>query len=232
MKTKKIMGLIIVMMMTLLVSVGCTSDSGDKNNQGKQNDVDVNEEENKGENEDKEDSNSVEDSIGDSKYINYPGTVSEIADSEGDQITVKGDDEESGFENISFNLTDETVVVYDENQEIIETVDIEEGNRIEVIYGKDSPMTKSIPPIVNARALVIRQAESNLGVKVSNFNDDLISEDNTLQIKINEDSSIVDLQGNKLKKEDIIGKEVLVLYGPEETLSIPGQANAIKIILL
>ena len=93
-------------------------------------------------------------------------------------------------------------------------------------------MTKSIPPIVNARALVIRQEESSLGIKVSEFNKDLISKDNTLEIKINKDTSIVDLQGNILSQEEIIDKEVLVLYGPAVTLSIPGQSEARKIILL
>lgn len=93
-------------------------------------------------------------------------------------------------------------------------------------------MTKSIPPIVNAKVLLIREAEQSLAVKVTEFDRDLVSKDKMLEISIDEDTSIVDLEGNNLKKEDIIGREVLVLYGPAETLSIPGQAGAKKIILL
>lgn len=213
-----------IMIMIFLVVGGCTANSNDKSNQGNQdNENDVKED---------EDSNSLESPIGDSKYINYGGSVSEANDSEEYQITVNGDAEEEEYEKISFNLTDETLIVDDKIQEIKDITSVKEGDKVEVIYGKDSPMTKSIPPIVNARALVIRQEESSLGIKVSEFNKDLISKDNTLEIKINKDTSIVDLQGNILSQEEIIDKEVLVLYGPAVTLSIPGQSEARKIILL
>lgn len=49
---------------------------------------------------------------------------------------------------------------------------------------------------------------------------------------IDDETSIVDLDGKELTKEDIVGKEVLVFYGPAETLSILGQSNARKIIVL
>lgn len=227
MKTKKIMVLSLLIMMIFTVAVGCTSDTSEKDGQEDQDNTSE-------DNNTNEDNDSAPDPVDSPEYINYAGVVSEATGDAENQITVKGTTEESEFEMITFNLTDETVVIDDKTQEIGDITKIKKEDRIEAIYGKDSPMTKGIPPIVNAKALVIRdaEAEDGLGAKVSVFNSDLISKDNSLQISINEDTSIVDLEGNTLNEEGIIDKEVFVLYGPAETLSIPGQAKAQKIILL
>ncbi|MGO1470152.1 MAG: hypothetical protein ACTHW2_09045 [Tissierella sp.] len=225
MKVRKIIGLGLVVMLVFASITACTSNPPNKED----GDEEIVEDENT--NEDNNDSAS-DPEINNSKYTNYVGTISEI-NMEEDQLIVAGK-EESNFENISFNITSNTVIASDQSEEIIDIEKAKKGDKVEAIYDKESPMTKSLPPITNAKALIIRDSdrEEKLAIKLSKFDENLISEDNSLELKINDDTSIVDLDGNLLTKDDIVNKEVLVFFGPAETLSIPGQSNAKTIILL
>lgn len=240
---KKIIGLALATTFLLTTVVGCTTDKSDVKN--KNADVEVIEEptpavdgDDKADDTDK-DKTETEDKTavpveGSSKYVDYKGTVSEVTNEDNlTQATVDGEGDGIEFKNIKFNITDETVLVSDKTKDLIEADKIKEGDNVEVFYDKDAPMTKSIPPMTNAKAIVLREAEEEqLGVKVTKFNDELISEDNSLQLKITDDTTIVDQNGKDMTKEDMIGKEVVAFYGPAVTMSLPGQSNAVKIIVL
>lgn len=230
MKLKKIIGLGLATSSLLVSVAGCTNDTSDTKNKEVE-DVE------QPQTDKKDTKNTDPDSVPvveDSKYINYRGTVSEVNVGKERQVIVDGEGEGTEFKNISFNISDDTVVVSDKTEDIIDIEKIKKGDNVEVTYDKDAPMTKSLPPITNAKSIALREAEgeNKLGVKVSKFNEDLISEDNQLQLKINDDTSIVDRDGKELTKEDIVGKEIVAFYGPTETLSLPGQSTVKKIILL
>lgn len=170
-----------------------------------------------------------------SNYKNYKGKVIEVTKgTEGSTVTVKSEDKDSNFETIKFNLSKEAFVLTDNTLGEIEIEKIVEGMTVEVFYDKDAPMTKSLPPITNAKVLVVRESEEQkyLGVKVDRFNEELISIDNFLKLNITEDTVIVDKDGKKLSKEDLYNKDLIVFYGPAMTMSIPAQSNAVKIIVV
>lgn len=170
-----------------------------------------------------------------SRYIDYKGTISAVTKEDPVQITVDAEDSNSEFEQIAFNLRQETPILSDVSQDFIEISKIKEGDSVEVFYAKTSPMTKSIPPITKPEAIILRESEDNenkLAVTLNTFDENLISEDNAIELKINEDTLIVDSDGNELAVDDIIGREVIAFYGPAMTLSIPAQSEAKKIILI
>lgn len=230
MKIKKIMGLGLATTLLLASVVGCT----DTTTEDKNEEVEVVEPPKSDEDNTKDKNTEDVPVVEDSQYVNYKGTVSEINPEKEGQIIVDSEEEGAEFKNISFNILNDTVIVSDKSEDIVDFNEIEEGDNVEVTYDKNAPMTKSLPPITNAKVVVIREAEgeNKLGVKVSKFNKDLVSEDNQLQLKIDDDTSIVDREGKELTKEDIVEKEVVAFYGPAETLSLPGQSNVKKIILL
>lgn len=219
-KNKKIMGLGLVTILLLGTLVACTTDKSDLDNAA-DTDIEVIEEPKEV---------SIE---GKSNYVDYKGKVIEVLDENGEtQVTVEGDTVE--FKNIKFNITDDTVFVSDKSKDIIEKDLLKEGDTVEVFYDSDAPMTRSLPPMTNAKAIVVREAggEDKLGVQVTKFNEDLISEDKTLQLNETADTVILDMTGKELTKEDMVNKEVVVFYGPIETASLPGQSNAVKVIVL
>lgn len=171
----------------------------------------------------------------DSKYISYIGNISEISKEDASiYITVDSKNKENMHEKIKFIVSEETFVLSDKTLDFIEIEMLKEGMTIEAFYSKDAPMTRSIPPMTNATSIVLRESseENKLGIKIDSFNKDLISSDNTLELSITDKTVIVDREGKKLIKEDILDQEVIVFFGPIMTLSMPGQSEAVKIILL
>ncbi|AFS79661.1 copper amine oxidase domain-containing protein [Gottschalkia acidurici 9a] len=167
-----------------------------------------------------------------SDYITYEGTITEVNKSEkSTSILVENKDNE-GFKSIRFNISEDVYLLSNKTKDFINKDELKEGMKINVFYGKNTPMTKSLPPIANPSVVVVNESEEPDGVKVDRFNDQLISTDNFLKANISDKTIIVDKNGNKLEKEDIYNKDLIVFYGPIMTMSIPAQSHANKIILL
>ncbi len=171
-----------------------------------------------------------------SDYINFNGKIKEVIKEDGNiSIIVEKIAEKDIFEEIRFNITEGTVLLSNKTNDFIKAEKLVEGAVIEVSYGTDSPMTMSLPPMTNAGVVVLREAKEDaqqLGVKVDKFDKDQISADNFLKYNITKDTVIVDQKGNKLKEVDLHDENLVVLYGPATTMSIPAQSNAVKIIKL
>lgn len=170
-----------------------------------------------------------------SNYINYSGKIKSIDKADGIlAITVESSVEGHSFKEIVFNISDDTIILSDKTKDYIKSDSLKEGETVELFYGKDAPMTKSLPPMTNAKVLVVRESEEKLplGVKVDTFNEDLISIDNFLKLNITEDTVIVDKDGKNLSKEDLQNRDLIAFYGPAMTMSIPAQSNAVKVIAI
>ena len=227
---KKILGLGLATII-LTSTVACTDQTQNVGNED--NDMKTIEEQNKGDN-NKDEQDTVEKEM-DSKYVIYSGNISEFSkEDKSVYVTVDTNKKEDTYEKIRFNVSGETLVLSDKTQDAIDVKTLKEGMTVEVFFPKDAPMTRSIPPMTNATAIVLRESgeESKFGVKIDTFNKELVSSDNSLQLKTTEETVIVDRDGKKLSKEDIVDKEVLVFFGPIMTMSMPGQSEAVKIILL
>lgn len=171
----------------------------------------------------------------DSKYKAHSGNLIELSSEDASiYITINDEKQESDYDIIKFNVSDDTYILDDKTQDFIDVKELKEGMAVEALYKKDSPMTRSIPPMTNAKSVIIRnEDESNkLGIKIDTFDKDFISSDNFLQLNITKDTVIVDESGKELEKEDMLNKESIVFYGPAMTMSIPGQSKAVKIIVL
>lgn len=170
-----------------------------------------------------------------SKYLQYSGNITEVLNSEGNlSVTVDAKDEGSMNDRIRFNISEDTLVLSDKTLDSIDAKELKEDVNVEAFYLAMGPMTHSMPPMTNARAIVIREAEQadRREVKIDTFDKDLISSDNSLRLNITDETVIIDEDGKNITKEDIVAKELIVFYGPMMTKSIPAQSNAAKIIVL
>ncbi len=226
----------------LLGMIGCTDNSEkdkDLTSPGSENVENTD----KAEDIEKDDINVSDESEEESNYINHKGKITEVNNEDGvmsivvDEKEPLNDSEKAPSSSaIKFNLADDIVILDSETQEPMKADTLKEGMVVEVAYDKDSAMTKSLPPMTNASVVLVRtvaeQEGKGLGVKVDRFDKDQISIDNSLKYNITEETVIVDRAGEKLTKEDLADKDLVVFYGPEATASIPAQSNAVKIIAL
>ena len=126
------------------------------------------------------------------------------------------------------------VMVFDQKDGSVKTMeDLEEGMEITFLVKANSPMTMSIPPMTSSVDAIVINAEDGLFMDHSIFNDELINSDNSLQLNISEETSILDLQGSKIRysQDDVKGQECLVFYGAT-TRSIPAQTNPVTVVIL
>lgn len=177
-----------------------------------------------------------------SNYIVHSGKITEV-NKVNETVSILVDEKQPLIEGeeeryrgaIKFNINEETLVLSDNSQDNVEVKQLKEGDVVEVFYSKDSPMTKSLPPMINADVIILREATEEkalLGVKVEKFDENLVSIDNFLKLNITEDTIIVDRNGDKLTQQDIKNERLVVFYGPATTMSIPAQSNAVKIIAI
>ena len=229
---KKILSLGLVTIV-LASTVACSDQT--KTVDEEDNNMNVTQEDKKTENKEQDTKVQTDEQEIDSKYQAHIGNISEISQEDGTfYVTVDNENKEEGYETIKFNVSDETQVLDDKTLDFIDAKDLKEGSTVEAFYEKNSPMTRSIPPMTNAKAIVVREQSKSdqLGIKIDTFDKDFISSDNFLQLNITQDTEIVDKEGRELIKEDLVDKESIVFYGPAMTMSIPGQSNAVKIIVL
>lgn len=176
-----------------------------------------------------------------STYITHSGKINEVLE-DGKNFSITVNEKEMLNETsepqrgaINFNISEEVVVMSNKTQEFIDMDKLVEGSVVEVIYRKDEPMTRSLPPMTNPEVVILKDAteeEEKITSKIDIFDEDLLSSDNSLKINITEDTLIVDKDENELDEKDIYNKELLVSYGPAVTMSIPAQSNAVKIVVL
>lgn len=107
-----------------------------------------------------------------------------------------------------------------------ETLNI--GDKVTGFYYANAPVPLIFPP--QYRALLMSKNHIDKNVKVSYFNNELISIDNQLKIIPSPETKIL-LRNNQYFTQDISNRNLIVLYGPS-TKSIPAQTTPYEIIVI
>ena len=102
---------------------------------------------------------------------------------------------------------------------------------VTVFSHKNTPVAQSMPPQSTPKIILINQGEDTGTVNVSKFNEQLVNVENTLKLLVEEKTEIVNQAGEKVEKEDLVNRDLIVFYSVS-TKSIPAQAPAQKIILM
>lgn len=105
---------------------------------------------------------------------------------------------------------------------------IKKGDQIMAFYDANAPTPLIYPPQYSA--VVVAKVTNQYFVKVSYFNEQLISEDGQLQLKLNRDTKAY-LQNSQPFQGDMRNRNLIVLYGAT-TRSIPAQTAPYEVIVL
>ncbi|QGU96306.1 hypothetical protein GOM49_15460 [Clostridium bovifaecis] len=155
-----------------------------------------------------------------SNFKSYEGIIKSIEDYKsvkGSKI-VQVEDNKGGVANL----------IISENTYFINDNKIEVGARITGYYDATRPMIMIYPPQYTAEVVVIGDIKES--VKVDLFNENLVSVDSQLKIKVYNDTEVITQDGKKYEGK-LTNKNLVVIYDIA-TKSIPAQTAPIKVIVL
>lgn len=137
------------------------------------------------------------------------------------QFRIMGDAEE-----FDIFVTPETVIVDNAGN----TAQLLEGQLFTAYVNLNKPMVMIYPPRYTPEVIVVETGVMGM-FKQGQFDENYVSEALRFQLTIDDTTEIIDLKGQPVAKEAIVGKDLLVFY-TRSTRSIPEQAPIHKVIVL
>ncbi|MBU8905350.1 copper amine oxidase N-terminal domain-containing protein [Desertibacillus haloalkaliphilus] len=172
-----------------------------------------------------EDADQLEASI----YLKNTGVISEVReDDDSTSLVIEGPEEDSIM---IFPMTDDALIFDSRTTEQVNKDELTEGQTITGYYDKDTAHIMIYPPTIAPEIVIIEDEQEGSQVKVSKFDENLVSLDNQLALTINEETILVNENGAAITEEDLSGKELIVFY-TIATKSIPAQTTPQKIVAL
>lgn len=127
-----------------------------------------------------------------------------------------------------FNFyVDDKTLVFDEHGNEVE---LKIGDTISLYVYADQPMILIYPPQYSPPVVIVEKDDTVNSVKVAQFDEDYLSDDGNLKLNLNEETVILDTEGEKVSAKDLKNYSAIVFYGPT-TRSIPAQTAPEKIIV-
>lgn len=165
------------------------------------------------------------------EYINFEGKITEI-NKDGTLFSIRVmSDETDLYNGMVFHINEGVILLNDETKELILKDTLKKGDTISGYYGKNTPMMLSMPPQLSPDVIVVKESKGFSAIKVDKFNKDLLSSDGSLRINQSDNTIIVDKDGNKLEKEDILDRDLIIFYSIVLE-SYPAQTTPEKIIVM
>lgn len=162
------------------------------------------------------------------EYLTKKGKVTEVA-KEGENYSILVGTPEEGTR---FIIQDGQMIVDAETLAYLKADQIQEGMEVTVILAKNAPMGLSLPPVTGAQTAIIVNSDKRF-VTQGFFNEELINEENTLALNIEESTTIVSTTGEKriFTAEDVKNQNAVVIY-TNSTRSIPAQTTPKWVLVL
>lgn len=164
-------------------------------------------------------------------YIEFKGEIKDISSLD-DKFSIWAENNlEEGLDKLVAHISKDVVLLDEETTSIVSKDNIKEGMKVSIYFEKNTPMAMSYPPQLAPSLVVIRSEETNYNIKVEKFNESLTSVDNWLKLNISEETKLIDLNGERIEKEDLKNKDLVVFYGAS-TRSIPAQTTPIAVVAI
>ena len=168
------------------------------------------------------------------EYIEFRGKIEE-AQAEGELFyIVARNDLEEGLDAMKAYITKDVILLNNKSMDFIEREDLKVGSEVIIYYHKDTIMLESYPPMLTPNVLVIDENNEDDGwmsTMVSKFDKDYLNIEKDLYARPSDETIIIDKDGNKLSKDDLVDKDWIIFYDIV-LLSYPGQTSPKKIIVM
>ncbi|PIC66455.1 copper amine oxidase [Sporosarcina sp. P16a] len=155
-------------------------------------------------------------------FVKVEGTIEGIEKNEEFTLyTIKGKEESSALA-----INKETLIFDNTGKK----VELKKGDKVSAYTHADKPMIMIYPPQHTPDVVIVEKDKENTAV-VGIFDDEMVDSYLKLQLNIGDSTDISSISGNKVKADDLKGKDLLVFY-KETTRSIPAQTTPEKVVVL
>lgn len=165
-----------------------------------------------------------------SKFMKSSGVIKEIT-TEGDVVTLTIETEEKEPKTSHIKINAETILMDSKSTNFLQKDAFKKGQHIDAYYDKNKPMIMIYPPQITPELVIVHNNSQSSFVKVGLFNEEFLSYDKDLKLKISKDTVWVNEKGEELDETKAAGKELVVFY-QSSTKSIPAQTTPSKIVVL
>lgn len=128
-----------------------------------------------------------------------------------------------------YNVTNETMIYNSGSTKKMEKAAFQIGQQIDAYYDKHKPMIMIYPAQISPELIIVHETKTFGSVKVGKFDEELRSLDNELNLKVDSKTILENTEGEKIARQDLNGKELIVFYSMA-TKSIPAQTAPSKIV--
>ncbi len=164
-------------------------------------------------------------------YIKYEGKIVEVNNNGKNLSVLVKDKEDEPYNGMLFHINEDVILLNNKTKEFITKDTLKKGMKVSAYYHKNTMMAMSMPPQLGPDVIVIDESEEPIFTHISRFNKELISSDGMLKINPSENTIIVDKDGKKIEKENIVNRDLIIFY-TISTKSIPAQTTPEKIIVM
>ncbi|WP_010094733.1 copper amine oxidase N-terminal domain-containing protein [Ornithinibacillus scapharcae] len=164
-----------------------------------------------------------------SDYGMAQGVITGI-EKDGDVVTLIVEDKEKSLVT-HFTLSEDVLAFSSATTDEIAHDTLKEDLQVEVYFDNTKPRIMIYPAVIEPELIIVHDGEEKGQVKVGKFDENLLSLDGELQLKLAEDTKLVSESKKTITKADLKDKELLVFY-KMETKSLPAQTTPTKIVAL
>lgn len=162
-------------------------------------------------------------------FVKASGVITKVEEKE-DIVTLTVETADKEPQITFYNVTNETLIYNSGTTKKMENSAFQKGQQIDAYYDKDKPMIMIYPPQISPELVIVHDKTFG-SVKVGKFDEELRSLDNELKLKVDNETILENTAGEKLERQDLSGKELIVFY-TMSTKSIPAQTTPSKIVAI
>jgi len=161
-------------------------------------------------------------------YARFEGSVTYVSDNDPyvNHITVEGAED---YEIINFIITENTLFMTAEGIKPVEEISV--GDELVVYFIEPFVSTMIFPPQREASVFVRPTRDAAQTIFFGRFNNELISDDNSLKLNVSGDTTILRANGTDGSEVVLEGRDLAVVY-TISTRSIPAQTTPELIVIL
>lgn len=164
-----------------------------------------------------------------SQFVKFEGKVKEVNTAEAlEDNKIVVNDTTNQDEELHIQIHKKTKF-YNSNGEEINIEAIKPESTITVYMDSSRPVPMIYPPRYIVDVVIVDDGEVNFA-DVAKFDDKLVSDTNSVKLIENEDTIIVDDEGNEKTWEDVKNANAIVFY-TASTRSIPAQTSPSKVVI-
>lgn len=156
-------------------------------------------------------------------FIQTTGQISSIESLLDDSKRYFHDSKENPFH---FSINKSTIILDKKGN----VVDLKQGDTVTLFMPANQPMIMIYPPFYSPVVVIVGEATEPNFIKVAQFDENIVSEDNQLKLNISDDTVIVNEKGDRISKSEVTKQNAIVFYS-STTKSIPAQTTPYKIIV-